>query len=132
MRLGNVEIRILTPVALRVDVGSKGDDDPATTAQLFSPRAIALDAAGNLFIADSGNSKIRRVDAVTGIITSVNKDALDTTAIAIDADGNLYVTDRGAALVRKLGPDGTQLGTVGELLHSPFALKHDRQGNLLI
>jgi hypothetical protein len=51
--------------------GYDGDDKPATAAQLHFPSGVAVDAAGNLFIADTGNNRIRRVDAGTGLITTV-------------------------------------------------------------
>ena len=88
----------------RMDFG--GDGGPADQASLASPISIALDSADNLFIADSGNNRIRRVDAKTHTITTVAGDGsfggLDggsaTTAtfyqpisVAVDADGNLYI-----------------------------------------
>src|SRR6185436_5871554 len=51
--------------------GFSGDNGPAKAARLSSPYAIAVDAAGNLFIADTGAHRIRRVDAATGIITTI-------------------------------------------------------------
>jgi trimeric autotransporter adhesin len=91
-----------------------GDGGPATAALLNLPEALALDSAGNIFFADASNNKIRRVDAVTGIISTVagngNACANPSTAcgdggaataaqlnfpegIAVDAAGNLYVSD---------------------------------------
>ena len=64
----------VTPVAGGKEHGFAGDDGPATSAQLHSPTAIAEDASGNLFIADTGNHRIRRVDHATGIITTVAGD----------------------------------------------------------
>ncbi len=80
----------ITTVAGRQYVGSfsstrfGGDGGLATDAYLDNPSAVALDSAGNLYIADYSNNAIRRVDAVTGIITTyagVDRMA-DTTAIA--------------------------------------------------
>src|SRR5208282_2408705 len=51
--------------------GTGGDGGPATSASLAVPTGLVLDSAGNLFIADSGHNRVRRVDAVTGIITTV-------------------------------------------------------------
>jgi NHL repeat-containing protein len=91
-----------------------GDGGPATSAQLNLPEAIAIDGSGNIFIADASDNKIRRVDAISGVITTVVGDgnactnptntcgdgAAATSAqlnfpegIAVDAAGNLYVSD---------------------------------------
>src|SRR5438094_45180 len=51
--------------------GYSGDGLPATSAELNCPYGVAVDSAGNLFIADSGNQRIRRVNGVTGVITTV-------------------------------------------------------------
>jgi sugar lactone lactonase YvrE len=61
---------IITTVAGNGADGSSGDGGPATSAQLFSPIGLAVDASGNLFIADQGNHRIRIVDAARRIITT--------------------------------------------------------------
>jgi hypothetical protein len=60
---------VLTIAAGNGTVGSGGDTDPATNAQLSMPSGIALDSAGNLYIADSGHYRIRKVS--NGVITTV-------------------------------------------------------------
>src|SRR5439155_18649242 len=82
---------------------------PATAAKLAGPGGVAVDAAGNLFIVDSGNGRIRRVDAATQVITTVagngtygfSGDGGPATAaelafptgIAVDRVGNLFIAD---------------------------------------
>src|SRR5437660_1588794 len=75
---GNSRIRrvdaatqVITTVAGNGTGGFSGDGGPATAAKLAGPGGVAVDAAGNLFIVDSGNSRIRRVDAATQVITTV-------------------------------------------------------------
>jgi sugar lactone lactonase YvrE len=86
-----------------------GDGGPATAATLGGPAGLAVDSAGNLFIADSANLRIRRVDAVTGIITTVagsgsffppgdgglaiNAGLGNPSGVAVDGSGNLYITE---------------------------------------
>jgi sugar lactone lactonase YvrE len=85
-----------------------GDGGPATQAVLGGPQGITLDSAGNLYIADAGVNRVRKVNATTGIITSVagatgatalGDGGLATAAMlspenmAFDASGNLYIVD---------------------------------------
>jgi sugar lactone lactonase YvrE len=97
---------VLTLVAGNGTPGFSGDGGPATGAQLYQPSGIALDAAGDVFIQDYGNARIRMVR--NGVITTVagggyytadNILAVDTqlssTTFTADAAGNLYVEDPG-------------------------------------
>jgi sugar lactone lactonase YvrE len=107
--------------------GFSGDGGPATAATLSGPQHLAVDGAGNLYISDNGNQRIRRVDAKTGIITTVagsgpfgvgkgsySGDGGPATAatlfspqgIAVDGAGNLYIADGRNNRVRKISPDG--------------------------
>ncbi len=106
---------ILTTVAGNGKFGFSGDGGPATDAQLGNPRGIALDASGNLYIADSANLRVRRVDAVTGMITtfagngrygnsgdgglSINAELIPGN-VRGDASGNVYVS--GGNAIRKV------------------------------
>jgi sugar lactone lactonase YvrE len=89
--------------------GFSGDNGPATAAQLSGPTGLAVDSAGNLFIADYNNYRVRRVDGVTGIITTVAGNGMKSYAgdgvpatetglrgpngLAIDGQGNLFISD---------------------------------------
>jgi sugar lactone lactonase YvrE len=93
-----------------------GDGGPATEALLNFPTAVAVDARGHLYIADTMNHRIRRVDAQTGIITTIagtgqarfsgdggpaDRAALnEPAALAIDAQGQLYIADQSNNRVR--------------------------------
>jgi len=102
--------------------GLSGDGGAATAAQLNQPYGIALDLAGNLYIADLGNARVRKVDAA-GIITSIagggtsapssSKSIQAVSAllqsprnVAFDATGNLYITDFSAQQVYKVDATG--------------------------
>jgi sugar lactone lactonase YvrE len=100
------------------DEGFAGDNGPAAISRLSSPKGIAVDAAGNLLIADSQNNRIRRIDAATGVITTVagnGQQALSgdngpataaslafPTAVAIDSAGNLFIADNANSVIRKV------------------------------
>ncbi|MBZ5617725.1 MAG: hypothetical protein LAQ69_03160 [Acidobacteriia bacterium] len=119
---------IITTVAGTGSCGFSGDGGPATGAQLYSPVAVAADSTGNLWIADLGNQRIRKVSA-GGIITTVagdgtpgisgdggpaNKAQLsrlecDNTicgGVAVDNHGNLFIADTGSSRIRRVSPGG--------------------------
>src|SRR5262249_4482481 len=73
----------------RVQGGFGGDGGPAKDALLDDPLGIAADAAGNLYFADLGNKRVRRIDTAGTITTYAPLD--DPTVLAFDRDGNLLV-----------------------------------------
>jgi sugar lactone lactonase YvrE len=94
--------------------GFSGDGGPATSAGLYDTRGIATDAAGNLFIADTGNNVVRRVDASTLIITTV---AGNTSILSNGRPAAGYGGDGGPATSAQLsGPFGVFVDPAGNLL----------------
>jgi sugar lactone lactonase YvrE len=109
---------VVTTVAGNGSGGFSGDGGPATSAQLYFPAAIAVDAAGNLFIADTRNQRIRKVTSA-GVITTIAGNAggtgagadgtpalqaqlSDPSGIAVDGAGNVYISETGAHRVRQI------------------------------
>lgn len=130
----------------------RGDGGPAVRAQLGSPEGLAIDPAGNLYIADAVDHRVRRISAA-GIITTVAGNgypgfrgdggpaqAAQLNApygLAVDAAGNLFIADLGNARIRKVSPDGVIQtiagGGVGGLtLSQPRNLALDAAGNLYL
>lgn len=70
--------------------GSFGDGNPALLATLLDPADLAFDTAGNLFLIDSRHDLVRRIDAATGVITSVARGFFYPQGLALDAEGNIY------------------------------------------
>jgi sugar lactone lactonase YvrE len=86
-----------------------GDGLPATQASLYFPHDVAIDAYGNLYIADSANNRIRKVSG--GVITTIagngyNNGLNAPKGVAVDAAGNVYVSDSGNNIVKKYIPSG--------------------------
>jgi sugar lactone lactonase YvrE len=79
---------IITTVAGNGANGYSGDGGLATNAMLYYPKDVSVDPCGNLFIADSGNGRIRKVDT-NGIITTIATNG--TSGIAVDGNGNLFI-----------------------------------------
>ena len=84
--------------------GGSGDGGAARAASFDSPSGIALDGAGNLFIADSRNNAVRRVDAATGLITTlaVPEGLRLPRGLIVDASGDLYIVDAGNQRIRRV------------------------------
>jgi sugar lactone lactonase YvrE len=109
---------IINTVAGNGQKGFSGDGGPATAAQFDAPHGVAVDRAGNLYIVDQNNSRIRKVDAGTGIVTTfagggsfgrlgdggpANAAYLSSPAdLAFDSAGNLYFSDRFNNRIRKV------------------------------
>src|SRR5262249_5626853 len=139
--------------------GFSGDGGAATAAALNEPRGLAIDAAGNLYFADSHNHCIRKVSAA-GVISTVagtgeggfsGDEGPATMAnlnmplgVVVDAGGDLYIADTNNRRIRKVIAASGKITTVAEPNYSdsqafpapglnyPAAIALDREGNLLI
>ena len=126
---GNSKIRKVTPggtVSTLAGTGSMGSvDGPGTSATFWGPSAVALDAQGNVYAADAGNYKIRKVTAAAMVSTlagsgrSGSADGTGSAAsfdtpggVAVDASGTVWVADTENHLIRKISPGGA-VSTVG-------------------
>ena len=124
---------VLTRIAGNGIPGYSGDGGLATAAQLYLPAGLAFDAAGNLYISDLGNNRIRKVSG-SGIIATVagmgvrgfsgdggpavNAQLAGPAGLAVDAAGNLLIADTPNFRIRKVSPGGiitTIAGTGSEI-----------------
>jgi uncharacterized protein (TIGR03437 family) len=165
---GNQRVRkislsgIISTVAGNGVAGFSGDGGPATAASLNSPNAVAVDASGNLYIADVANQRIRKVSS-SGIITTIagtgnptySGDGGPATSaslqypfgVAVDGTGNLFIADMSNNRIRKVSSSGIITTVAGSGISGysgdggpataagifqPRGVFADRTGNLFI
>ena len=155
---------IITTVAGTGTGGYNGDGILAVNAQLYNPDAVAIDTAGNIYIGDYSNNRIRKVDASTGLISTiagtgtygfngdnilaVNAQLTEVSAITVDRNGNIFFCEFGNQRVRRIDASTGIITTVagngtsgyngdGGLadttwLNSPNGIALDTAGNIYI
>lgn len=164
VRVINAQTGIISTVAGDGIGDYNGDGIPATIASLFNPTAVALDSQGNLYIADSLNDRVRRVDAQTGMISTIAGNG-DTEfvgdngpatlaslsfplAITLDSQNNLYIADSENLRIRRVDAQTQVISTVagngsdgfsgdgGPATNAPLSFPQgvavDSQSNILI
>lgn len=133
VRFVDIETKIITTFAgtpnLTVfDPARIGDGGSPINAQFNSPAALALDTAGNLYIADSGDNRIREITAIAPTILTVAGTGIagytgnggsaasaalnHPTGIALDAANNLYIADSGNNVIRKVNSGSGEISTL--------------------
>jgi len=120
---------IISTIAGTGDAGGKGDGGLATLAQLSEPRSLAVDSAGNLYIADTGNNEIRKITP-GGIMLPVSTAINDPEGVAVDANGLVYVADTGNNRIVQV----TASGGITDLAQSskPTAVAVDAGGDIFV
>ena len=153
---------IITTVAGTGEEAYSGDGGPAVEAALYNPKDVAVDGAGNLYIPDGSNHRVRRVDT-SGTITTIAGDGeggysgdggpavrarLDLpTDLTVDGSGNLFIVDARNHRIRRVDISGTitTVAGIGESgfsgdggpavrawLYRPLGIAFDKSGNLYI
>jgi uncharacterized protein (TIGR03437 family) len=110
--------------------GNTGDGGPATAAQLNGPASVTVDAGGNLYIADTGNARVRKVTPGGKIAAATNLGLISPVYAISDASGRLYIADAGAGRILTAGSNGVPATVLSGLI-SPRGLALDGQGDLL-
>jgi uncharacterized protein (TIGR03437 family) len=159
-RVRKVSNGVISTVAGNGGPGFSGDNYPATSTELYAPSGVAVDSAGNLYIADTSNFRIREVS--NGVITTVagngtqgfngdngpatSAQLYDACGVAIDSVGNLYIADGNGNRVRKVsngvittvagngvaGFSGDNGPATSAQLAGPWGVAVDSAGNLYI
>lgn len=154
---GNNLIRQISPSGVVSTLAGSGQqgrlDNTGTTATFNQPTGIAVDAAGNLYIGDAGNDRIRKITPAGVVTTLAGSDSTAYTdgpgitaaffhpeGVTLDAAGNVYVADAGNSLIRRVAPDGTvstfagngtTIGDAGTF-SDPTGVAADAGGNIYV
>ena len=130
---------VITTVAGTGEQGFGGDGGPATEALLNAPRAVAVAGTGDVYIADTGNRSVRRVDGITGTITTIagNGDVVSPLlsrpppvpatelrlcrpgGVAVDASGDVYFSDACDACLRRIDAANGMATTIAGICGRP-------------
>ncbi len=152
---GNNLIRKITSggvVSTYAGNGNEGNSNGTNNLASFnSPTGIAIDGAGNLYVADSGNDLIRQITSSGNVLNFAGGDTIvaengigrhssfsSPIGITIDAGGNLFVADAGNNLIRKIAPDSTVTtfatspSGFANLINNPTGVAVDNKGNVYI
>ena len=153
---------LISTIAGNDSVGFSGDGGAGTSAQLNLPGGLAVDSSGNLYIADGGNHRVRKLS--NGIITTVagngtagytgdngaatSAELNDPVGVAVDSSGNLYIADAGNQVIRKVssgtittfagnnkagaGYSGDGGAATSAQLNDPVGVALDSAGNVYI
>ena len=119
---------IITTIAGTGSQGYSGDGGAATSAELNTPMGVAVDASGNVYIADAGNNRIRKIAVSSGMITTVvgtgaagysgdggaatGAELWDPLGITFDSAGNLYIADTQNSVIREVASSTGIITTV--------------------
>ncbi len=139
---------VITAFAGNGSPGNGGDNGAATSAQLNGPQGLAVDASGNLYIADTQNNRIRKVSGATiTTIAGANNELGLPFGIALDSAGNIYAAEFGRNRVSKISPAGAVSTIAGNgvagyggdggpaasaMLSTPQGVAVDTAGNVYI
>lgn len=108
---------IITTIAGNGTPGYSGDDGPAVDAELDHPSGVAVDSDGNIYIADTENNRIRKIDGITGIISTVAGEEAQLNSpyeVAFDTEDNIYIADTHNSRICKIDTNGAITTVAGK------------------
>ncbi|MCW3121812.1 MAG: hypothetical protein JWQ38_1304 [Flavipsychrobacter sp.] len=141
---------IVTNIAGTGVAGFSGDGGPATNATFRGPMGVAIDASGNIYVADMVNERVRKIDP-TGIITTIAGSSTmpdwggysgdggpataaelrNPCAVLVDKAGNIYIGDAGNDRIRKINSSGI-ISTYNSKINGPISLVFDASENMYV
>ena len=117
--------------AVKETVAATGAIDSLASG-LNHPHDVAVDAAGNVYVADSGNNTVKEIVAATGAIRMLGSGFNFPSGVAVDAAGNVYVADSGNNAVKEIVAATGAINTLGSGFNSPRAVAVDASGRIYV
>lgn len=126
--------QLIITVAGNGQAGFSGDGGNALAAQLKAPLGNAIDKFSNLLISDAGNGRIRKVDARTGVISTIASGLYGPAGLAVDNANNLYIAEENGGAIRKIDLSSGVMSVFFSLPSGfhPSDIKLDAAGNLYV
>jgi len=122
----------LTPVATGVDAATGYSNLVTVGAGFNTPYGIAVDAAGNIYVADANNNQIKKIPAAGGSPVVIGSGFATPTGVAVDAAGNVYVADFGSNTVKEILAGGNTTNTIATGFNKPLGIAVDVAGNVYV
>jgi len=128
IRMLNMTTGIISTIAGNGTAGATGDGGLAIAAELNNPTGVAVDAAGNVYVADQANNKVRKIAVATGVITTIagngtagysgdgaaaaSAELSSPYSVALDAGDNVYIADAGNNRIREINVSTGNISSV--------------------
>jgi gliding motility-associated-like protein len=128
----NVAITSLTPTGSSVSIAGYSSATTSMGIGLALPVGVAVDGAGNVYVADSGTGLVKKIQKVGGGTVSIGSGFNTPSSVAVDGAANVYVSDSGNNTVFKIPADGSATVTIGTGFSSPSGVAVDSLGNVYV
>lgn len=122
----------LAPVSSGVAAAAYSNTAVQLGSGFNKPTNVALDAAGNIYVADAGNNAVKKIPAGGGAPITIGSGFSDPTGVSVDAAGNVYVADFGNKAVKKIPVDGGAPVAVGSGFRFLYDVAVDATGNVFV
>jgi len=128
----DLAITALAPTSVGINPAAYKSTTTAMGSGFNTPFGVAMDAAGNIYIADEGNNAIKKIPVGGGAVTTLGSGFSAPSGVAVDAAGNIYVADQGNNVVKKIPAGSNTPVGIGSGFSAPTGVAVDASGNVYV